>query len=44
MIQSFDEFEFDEDKLELRRSGRPLKADSLLLRMLVPLVRRPAAS
>ena len=41
MIQSFDEFEFDANKLELRRGGRPLKADALLLRILVVLTRRP---
>lgn len=41
MIQSFDDYEFDADKLELRRSGRPVKADTLLLRILRVLVRRP---
>jgi eukaryotic-like serine/threonine-protein kinase len=40
MILCFDEFEFDADNLELRRSGRPVKADTLLLRMLAVLVRR----
>jgi eukaryotic-like serine/threonine-protein kinase len=40
MIQCFDEFEFDADNLELRCTGRPLKADALLLRMLAVLVRR----
>jgi len=41
MIQSFDDYEFDADKLELRQSGRPIKADTLLLRILRVLVRRP---
>jgi len=41
MIQSFDDYEFDADKLELRRAGRPIKADRLLLRILRVLVRRP---
>ena len=41
MIHSFDEYEFDADKLELRRAGRPLKADALLLRILAVLVQRP---
>ena len=41
MIHSFDEFEFDAVKLELRRAGRPLKADALLLRLLSVLVQRP---
>jgi hypothetical protein len=39
MIQSFDDYEFDADKLELRRAGRPIKADRLLLRILRVLVR-----
>ena len=41
MIQSFDDYEFDANKLELRRAGRPIKADRLLLRILRVLVRRP---
>lgn len=41
MIQSFDDYEFDANKLELRRGGRPIKADRLLLRILRVLVRHP---
>ena len=41
MIHCFDEFEFDSDKLELRRAGQPIKADAQLLRILSVLVRRP---
>jgi DNA-binding winged helix-turn-helix (wHTH) protein len=41
MIHSFDDFEFDAGKLELRRTGRPVKADALLLRILAVLVQRP---
>ncbi|HMJ12510.1 MAG TPA: AAA family ATPase [Polyangiaceae bacterium] len=38
MIFTFDEFEFDARKLELRRAGKPLKADPLVLRLLAVLV------
>ena len=41
MIHCFDEFEFDADKLELRRAGQPIKADAQLLRILSVLVRSP---
>jgi DNA-binding winged helix-turn-helix (wHTH) protein len=40
-IFSFDEFEFDVDKQELRRSGLPAKADGLLLRLLEVFVCSP---
>jgi DNA-binding winged helix-turn-helix (wHTH) protein len=38
VIFGFDEFELDADRLELRRSGRPIKADPLVLRLLAVLV------
>lgn len=37
---SFDEFEFDPTRLELRRAGTPLKVDALVLRTLGALVQR----
>src|SRR5688500_11887178 len=40
MIALFDEFELDAANLELRRAGKSLKADRLLLRVLSTLVRR----
>ena len=40
MIFRFDEFELDPDRLELRRTGSPLKADAIALRLLVVLVRQ----
>jgi DNA-binding winged helix-turn-helix (wHTH) protein len=41
VIFAFDEFELDAERLELRRSGAPLKVDALVLRLLVALVRNP---
>jgi eukaryotic-like serine/threonine-protein kinase len=38
VIFGFDEFELDADRLELRRSGRAIKADPLVLRLLAVLV------
>ena len=40
MIFSFDDFELDADRLELRRDGIPVKADPLVLRLLAVLVRQ----
>ncbi len=40
MIFGFDEFELDPDRLELRRAGHPIKADALVLRLLLTLVRQ----
>ena len=39
MIFAFHEFELDAERLELRRAGKPIKADALVLRLLVALVR-----
>jgi DNA-binding winged helix-turn-helix (wHTH) protein len=39
VIFRFDEFELDPDKPELRRAGRPLKVDALVVRLLAVLVR-----
>lgn len=41
MIASFDDFDFDGEQLELRQAGAPVKADTLLLRLLGALLRRP---
>jgi DNA-binding winged helix-turn-helix (wHTH) protein len=41
MNYAFDDFDFDGSRLELRRAGRPLKADALVLRVLRALVQRP---
>src|SRR5688572_27395646 len=38
MVFVFDEFEFDAERLELMRSGRLLKAESLVLRLLHTLI------
>jgi DNA-binding winged helix-turn-helix (wHTH) protein len=40
MIIKFDEYELDPDQLELRRAGRPVRADTLVLRLLAALVRK----
>ncbi|HEX6245980.1 MAG TPA: AAA family ATPase [Polyangiales bacterium] len=37
----FEDFDFDATRLELRRAGKPLKADALVLRLLRALVQRP---
>ena len=39
MIYAFDEYEFDSDGLELRKAGRVVKAEALVLRLLAVLVR-----
>src|SRR6476659_5167134 len=41
MVFLFDEFEFDAERLELRRTGELQKADALVLRLLAALVARP---
>ncbi|MFI5306627.1 MAG: AAA family ATPase [Polyangiales bacterium] len=41
MIYGFDEFELDAESLELRRDGKLVKADALVVRLLVALVRNP---
>lgn len=40
MTYLFDDFEFDAERLELRRAGQPLKVDAVVLRLLGPLVRQ----
>jgi DNA-binding winged helix-turn-helix (wHTH) protein len=40
VIFGFDEFELDAERLELRRAGAPVKADSMVLRVLAALVRK----
>jgi len=40
-IFSFDDFELDVDKAELRRAGVPIKTDALILRVLEVFVRNP---
>jgi DNA-binding winged helix-turn-helix (wHTH) protein len=39
VIFGFDEFEFDAERLELRREGKAVRADPMVLRLLRPLVR-----
>ena len=39
MIYCFDDYELDADKLELRRSAKPVKADAAVLKLLAALVR-----
>jgi eukaryotic-like serine/threonine-protein kinase len=41
MLYSFHDFDFDAQRLELRRAGTPLKADALVLRLLRAFVQRP---
>lgn len=41
MILGFDEFELDPANLELRREGEIIKADALVLRLLIALARNP---
>jgi DNA-binding winged helix-turn-helix (wHTH) protein len=38
VIFGFDEFEFDADRLELRREGKAVRADPMVLRLLRPLL------
>ena len=38
---AFDEFELDAERLELRRTGKLIKADQVVLRLLARLVRSP---
>src|SRR5437868_5096982 len=41
VILGFDEFELDPANLELRRAGEIIKADALVLRLLIALARNP---
>ena len=38
---AFDDFELDAERLELRRAGRLIKADQVVLRLLARLLRSP---